>query len=205
MVVVVVAVVVIGGVWVVGVRVTGGVDVVVPAPGSGKSLFDRPWPQAPMMRAVPTARTVRLLFVGILELRIVSLLVRFVHLPHRLLAELPPGHTDVTKVSQPPSRRDIDLAGCTCAGLFESTLDAYIEHRSVLLVVVREQADPQALPEYMARFASFLDRAKEMSFVREEIDSDMITGFLLDRILNQVQLAPWIKRNYGTDLLSDPE
>ena len=89
--------------------------------------------------------------------------------------------------------------------LFESTLDAYIEHRSVLMVVVREQADPEALPEYMARFASFLDRAKEMGFVREEVDSEMITGFLLDRILNQVQLAPWIKRNYGTDLLSDPE
>ena len=88
--------------------------------------------------------------------------------------------------------------------LFESTLDAYIEHRSVLMVVVREQADPEALPEYIARFASFLDRAKEKGFVREEVDSDMITGFLLDRILNQVQLAPWIKRNHGTDLLSDP-
>jgi AcrR family transcriptional regulator len=89
--------------------------------------------------------------------------------------------------------------------LFETTLDAYIEHRSVLMVVVREQANPEALPEYMARFASFLDRAKEMGFVREEVDSDMITGFLLDRILNQVQFAPWIKRTYGTDLLSDPE
>jgi hypothetical protein len=73
------------------------------------------------------------------------------------------------------------------------------------MVVIREQADPEALPEYMARFASFLDRAKEMGFVREEVDPDMITGFLLDRILNQVQLAPWIKRNYGTDVLSDPE
>lgn len=89
--------------------------------------------------------------------------------------------------------------------LFESTLDAYIENRSVLLVVVREQADPKALPEYMARFASFLERAKENGFVREEIDPEMITGFFLDRILNQVQLAPWIKRNYGTDLLSDPD
>ena len=89
--------------------------------------------------------------------------------------------------------------------LFESTLDAYIEHRSVLLVVVREQAAPGALPEYMARFASFLDQAKKKGFVREEVDSDMITGFFLDRLLNQVQLAPWIKRNYGTDLLSDPE
>jgi hypothetical protein len=71
-------------------------------------------------------------------------------------------------------------------------------------VVLREQADPEALPEYMSRFTSFLERAKENGFVRAEIDPEMITGFFLDRILNQVQLAPWIKRNYGTDLLSDP-
>lgn len=111
-------------------------------------------------------------------------------IPMRLLEKDPRSHEDFL------SRIEM---------LFESTLDAYIEHRSVLMVVVREQADPEALPEYMARFASFLDRAKEMGFVREEVDSEMITGFLLDRILNQVQLAPWINRNYGTDLLSDPE
>ena len=89
--------------------------------------------------------------------------------------------------------------------LFESTLDAYIEHRSVFLVVVREQADPEALTDFMAQFADFLERAKEKGHVRQDVDSQMITGFFLDRILNQVQLAPWIKRNYGTDLLSDPD
>lgn len=89
--------------------------------------------------------------------------------------------------------------------LFEATLDAYIEHRAVFLVVLREQADPEALPEFMSRFADFLDRAKRHGFVRNEVDSEMITGFLLDRILNQVQLAPWIKRNYGLDLLTDTD
>ena len=89
--------------------------------------------------------------------------------------------------------------------LFETTLDAYIEHRSVMMVVVREQADPEALPAYMARLVAFLERAKKDGFVRAEVDSDMIAGFFLDRILNQVQLAPWIRRNYGTDLLSDPD
>ena len=88
--------------------------------------------------------------------------------------------------------------------LFETTLEAYIEHRSVMLVVVREQADPEALPTFIERVAAFLERAKEKSFVRDEVDTEMITGFFLDRILNQVQFAPWIKRNYGTDLLSDP-
>jgi AcrR family transcriptional regulator len=89
--------------------------------------------------------------------------------------------------------------------LFETTLEAYIEHRSVMMVVVREQADPEALPEYIARVAAFLEQAKAKGFVRKGVDTGMITGFFLDRILNQVQFAPWIKRNYGTDLLSDPK
>jgi len=89
--------------------------------------------------------------------------------------------------------------------LFEATLDAYIEQRSVLLVVAREQADPEALPEFMSRFTQFLNQAKKKGYVREELDTDMVTGFLLDRIHNQVQFAPWIKRNYGTDLLTDSE
>ena len=89
--------------------------------------------------------------------------------------------------------------------LFESTLDSYIENRSVFLAVIREQGDPKALPEYMAALATFLEQAKDRGFVRQELDSDMITGFILDRILNQVQFAPWIKRNYGLDLIGDPE
>jgi AcrR family transcriptional regulator len=89
--------------------------------------------------------------------------------------------------------------------LFEATLDAYIEQREVMMVVVREQAEPGALPQYMARFAEFLEQAKTKGFVRKALDSDMITGFILDRILNQVQFSPWIKRNYGIDLLTDAE
>lgn len=88
--------------------------------------------------------------------------------------------------------------------LFETTLEAFIEHRSVMMVVVREQADPVALPKYMKHVAAFLEQAKARGYVRREVDTDMITGFFLDRILNQVQFAPWIQRVYGTDLLSDP-
>lgn len=89
--------------------------------------------------------------------------------------------------------------------LFESTLDAFIEHRAVLLVVIREQADPALLPAYMDQLESFLENAKANGLVREDVDAAMVTGFLLDRILNQVQFSPWIKRIHGTDLLSDPE
>jgi AcrR family transcriptional regulator len=87
--------------------------------------------------------------------------------------------------------------------LFEATLDAYIDQRDLLMVIIREQADPEALTEYVNKFAVFLDSAKKSGYVRKEIDSSMITGIMLDRILNQVQFAPWIKRKHGVDLLTD--
>lgn len=106
-------------------------------------------------------------------------------------------------LDKPPRSKDDFLSRIEI--LFEATLDAYIEQRSVLLVVIREQADPKALPEFMSRFTQFLNQAKKLGFVRKELDTEMVTGFFLDRIYSQVQLAPWIKRNYGTDLLGDPE
>ncbi len=89
--------------------------------------------------------------------------------------------------------------------LFETTLDAYIEQRAVFMVVIREQASPDALPEYMSRVSKFIKSAKSAGFVRQELDADMITGFMLDRILNQVQLAPWIEQNYGKSVMNDPD
>ena len=127
---------------------------------------------------------------GLLEAIVEQFSVNVFAVPMRLLDE-------------PPRSKDDFLSRINM--LFESTLDAFIEHRAILLVVMREQANPGALPEYMTRFASFLEQSKERGFVRKSLDSEMISGFMLDRILNQVQLAPWIKRNYGTDLLSDPQ
>ena len=87
--------------------------------------------------------------------------------------------------------------------LFEATLDAYIAQRAVLVVVIREQADLSALTAYVARFVEFLEHAKTKGFVRKEVDSEMITGAMLDRVLNQVLFAPWMKRSFGIDVLRD--
>lgn len=87
--------------------------------------------------------------------------------------------------------------------LLESTLEAYIEQRAILTVVIREQADLSALKEYMKRFVEFLEQSKKKGFVRKEVDSEMITGALHDRVLNQVLFAPWIKRSFEIDVLTD--
>ena len=87
--------------------------------------------------------------------------------------------------------------------LFEATLDAYIEQRAVLVVVIREQADLSALRGYIERFVAFLESAKSKGYVRKEVDAEMITGAMLDRVLNQVLFAPWMKRSFGIDALHD--
>lgn len=87
--------------------------------------------------------------------------------------------------------------------LFETTLEAYIEHRALLMVVVREETDTQGVLDYSKAFAEFLERAKREGFVREQLDSEMTTGAIIDRILNQVSFAPWVKRVYDVDIISD--
>ena len=89
--------------------------------------------------------------------------------------------------------------------LFETTLEAVIEQRLVMMVALREQADLEALIDYQQKLATFLEQAKLAGFVRTELDSEMITGAMIDRIINQVQFAPWIKRNSGVDVLTDKD
>ncbi len=87
--------------------------------------------------------------------------------------------------------------------VFETTLEACIENRLVLMITIREQQSPEALLAYMAGFKEFIDIGIKKGFARQNLDSEMITGFILDRIVNQVQFAPWVNDEFGTDILKD--
>ena len=87
--------------------------------------------------------------------------------------------------------------------MFEATLDAFIEQRALIMAALREQSDLAGRRELMKRYVEFLEDAKQKGIVGEELDCEMISGFFLDRILNQVQYAPWVKRDFGDDLLGD--
>ncbi|MBL4694832.1 TetR/AcrR family transcriptional regulator [Candidatus Gracilibacteria bacterium] len=89
--------------------------------------------------------------------------------------------------------------------IFEATLETYIKERATLLVVIKEQSSSQAMLDYTELFVSFMERSKKKGFIRKKLDSEMITGLMIDRILNQVQYAPWIKKVTGDDLLNDLE
>ncbi len=72
------------------------------------------------------------------------------------------------------------------------------------MVVVREQAAPPALGDYIKNFARFLAGGKQRGFVREGLDTTMITGAIIDRIISQVLYGPSIEGAYGIDM-SDPK
>ncbi len=122
---------------------------------------------------------------GLLDAIVEQFSIRVFDVPMRLLATPPKSRGDFQ------SRIEM---------LFAATLDVFIVHRDVALVVAREQPDALPLAGYMERFVAFLETGKELGFVRESLDSDMVGGALLDRIANQVRFAPWVKRIYGSDI-----
>lgn len=88
--------------------------------------------------------------------------------------------------------------------LFGATIEACLEHRDLLKVVVREDASPPALGDYTDTFVKFLEHAKQQGLVRKGLDPTMVTGAILDRIINQVLYIPGIKGAYGVDV-TDPK
>ncbi|NRB00575.1 MAG: TetR/AcrR family transcriptional regulator [Rhodobacteraceae bacterium] len=87
--------------------------------------------------------------------------------------------------------------------LFETTLEACLAQRNVMMVVIREQSQLSTLVAYQTAFVGFLEDAKSKGFIREGLESEMISGAMLDRIISQVQYAPWIKESTGYDIESD--
>ncbi|NOX31133.1 MAG: TetR/AcrR family transcriptional regulator [Actinobacteria bacterium] len=105
-------------------------------------------------------------------------------------------------LATPPKSRDDFISRIEL--LFHATLEACLEHRPLLMVVVREQAAPPALGEYIENFTRFLTEGKHRGFVRKGLDTTMITGAIIDRIISQVLHRPSIEGVYGIDM-SDPK
>jgi len=101
-------------------------------------------------------------------------------------------------LATPPKSRDDFISRIEL--LFHATLEACLEHRPLLMVVVREQAAPPALGDYTENFARFLAEGKHRGFVRKGLDTTMITGAIIDRIISQVLYRPSIESAYGIDM-----
>ena len=86
---------------------------------------------------------------------------------------------------------------------FKATLDALIAQYRPLQVVMKHDISDPTLTALIEKFVGFLQASREQGFVRKELDPPMISGCLMDRLVNQVLYADKIKTYSGDDLFAD--
>ncbi|WP_114284395.1 TetR/AcrR family transcriptional regulator [Candidatus Halocynthiibacter alkanivorans] len=77
-------------------------------------------------------------------------------------------------------------------------LETYLDNRETLLIALREfeqlppDSDNSAIRELIEinrSLSNFIQKAKDRGFVRESVDTGMVAGTLLDRLINQARYA----------------
>jgi len=92
-------------------------------------------------------------------------------------------------------------------------LVTYLDNRETLLIALREfeQLPPQSdasgireLIEINHSLSNFVQKAKDQGFVREDVDTGIVAGTLLDRLINQARYAHTHEQFFGVTSL-DPQ
>lgn len=85
----------------------------------------------------------------------------------------------------------------------EETFEALIANHQLFELVVRERMVIETFAKYSEKLTSFMAAAQTAGYMRESLDPTMLTGFILDRIGNQILYATWIKETTGDNVLTD--
>ncbi len=92
-------------------------------------------------------------------------------------------------------------------------LETYLDNRETLLITLREfeqlppDSDDSALRELIEinhSLSNFIQKAKDKGFVREDIDTGIVSGTLLDRLMTQARYTHTHEHFFGVTTL-DPE
>jgi len=98
-------------------------------------------------------------------------------------------------ISEPARSRESLIARLEI--FFEETLEALLVQPFLFRLVIREQFIFDVFDDYNAQLVKFLESAKDAGIIRADLDSEMLTGLILDRLGNQILYAPWIKETTG--------
>jgi len=104
-------------------------------------------------------------------------------------------------ISEPARSRESLIARLEI--FFAETLEALLAQPFLFRLIIREQFVFDVFADYNAQLVKFLESAKETGIIRAELDSEMLTGLLLDRLGNQILYAPWIKESTGRCIEDD--
>ncbi|MFQ5439734.1 MAG: TetR/AcrR family transcriptional regulator [Paracoccaceae bacterium] len=85
------------------------------------------------------------------------------------------------------------------------TLEALIPRRELFEMIARERIVFDVFAGYNERLVEFIEAGKAAGFVRAGIDTEMLTGLILDRVGNQIHFAKWIREYGGTDIGDDSD
>ncbi len=85
----------------------------------------------------------------------------------------------------------------------QETLEALIEYRIPIVIILRENIDMDAFADYQKQFIWFLKKAQSKKYVLKGVDPEMISGIVLDRFISQVLYAQKIKDTFGCDIIND--
>lgn len=92
-------------------------------------------------------------------------------------------------------------------------LEVYLTNREAFLIVLREfeqllpESDVTAIRELVEinySLSNFVQKAKDQGFVRDDIDTDIVSGTLLDRLISQARFAHTHEQFFNVTSL-DPE
>jgi AcrR family transcriptional regulator len=110
-------------------------------------------------------------------------------------------NTPIRIIQEPAKSRENMIARLEL--FIEETLEALIARANTYRLVLREQTVLDVFENYNNQFVAFLDSGKAAGFVRPELDSEMLTGLILDRLGNQIVYASWIKETVGQNVMTD--
>jgi len=108
--------------------------------------------------------------------------------------------TPIRIISEPPRNHENLVARLEL--FIEETLEALTAQPDIYRLVVRERIVFDAFESYNKQLVRFLKAGQEAGIVRKELNPEMLTGMILDRLGNQVFFASWIKDTGGEDILT---
>ncbi len=104
-------------------------------------------------------------------------------------------------ISTPPRNRDDLISRIEI--FVEETLEALISQRLLFELIIRERTFLDVFTNYYKQLIEFLEFGKKNGLVRNELDTEMVTGLILDRLGNQILFSPSISQAGGPNILND--
>ena len=92
---------------------------------------------------------------------------------------------------------------CKIELFINETFEALITQKYVIKILADQRSEFIGSRDFVKKFTVFLEEAGERGFVRKDVEPEMVAGFILDRLGNQVMYSVTRNTRTGPDAVSD--